>query len=595
MPAIRLVLAFLIFTGCSRWLAAGELAARDLASPKMAVLIEVNRPIQLIDNPLGRDVWNLIRDTNGLQRFLASPDADRFRQAIKFIEKSLGTDWQTGLARLTAGGIIIVVEPQTSSPEPGVTVVLTAADESILKQFIEAIQAELQRSAAAGSSSAGGKSGDKSQKAAASETKTYRSYTCHRVGNGWFALAGRQLVVSNGQPQLELALDRVAGAVSSQPFDVPASLRLLDGAGKAPAILITGNLGLLRDDPKAQAAFKLPANDPIPLFLVGGYLDLVRRAEFAAAGLFVDGPAHEIKLRFPVGTEGAYAGLRGYFASETDESAPRLLQPTGTIFSAGWFRDYKKLWDARSDLLNADLVKQLEKENEKGKSEGLHFGISDLVQWIGPQFRIVAARPRETVYPKKLDERLPAFAVVLGARDEAAVRDRILGPLEGLLLIAGGRNIEDFKKIEHRGARLTTFRFAEKVAEGDPGKAVLFNFNPAWALAQKQLIIGSTAEIVRDLIDDLDRPEAAAGSQNERPTDMQQVSLAEVSEFLAGFQERFVRGAVLEQGLSLKDAAKDIEVLHQLLKRLGTLTTSNVIAGDHYDINLRLGPAAQSP
>jgi hypothetical protein len=296
-----------------------------------------------------------------------------------------------------------------------------------------------------------------------------------------------------------------------------------------------------------------------------------------------------------VGTDGAYAGLRGYFASEKNESAPRLLQPTGAIFSAGWFRDYKKLWDARSDLLNPDLVAKLDQENEKGKSEGLHFGISDLVQWIGPQFRLVAARQRETVYQKKLDERLPAFAVVLGARDEAAVRDRILGPIEGLLLIAAGRNIEDFKKIEHRGSRVTTFRFAEKIAEGDPGKAVLLNFNPAWALAQKQIIIGSTAEIVRDLIDDLDRPDAAGSSQDERATDVQQVSLAEISQFLMGFQERFVRGAVLEQGLTPKDAARDIEVLHQLLKRIGTLTTSNVIAGDRFDINLRLGPAAQAP
>jgi hypothetical protein len=142
---------------------------------------------------------------------------------------------------------------------------------------------------------------------------------------------------------------------------------------------------------------------------------------------------------------------------------------------------------------------------------------------------------------------------------------------------------------------VTTFRFAEKIAEGDPGKAVLLNFNPAWALAQKQIIIGSTAEIVRDLIDDLDRPDAAGSSQDERATDMQQVSLAEVSQFLMGFQERFVRGAVLEQGLTPKDAAKDIEVLHQLLKRIGTLTTSYVIAGDRFDINLRLGPAPQSP
>jgi hypothetical protein len=595
MCVSRLGVAFLVLTSGSHWLAAAELTARDLGSPKMAVLVEVNRPIQLINNPLAGDVWNLVRETNGLQQFLASPDADRFRQALKFIEKSLGTDWQTGVARLTAGGIIVAVQPKGSAPEPGVTVVLTAADESTLRQFIEAVQAELRRSAAAGNSSADSEGGRKTDKPAVAETKSYRTFSCQRVGNGWFAIAGRQLIVSNGQPQLEAALDRVAGAGSDPPFDIPTGLKLLDGAGKAPAIQITANVGLLREDAKAQAVFKLPANDPIPVLLIGGYLDLLRRSDFAAAGLFVDGPAHEIRIRFPVGTDGAYAGLRGYFASDPAESAPRLLQPTGAIFSAGWFRDYKKLWDARTQLLNAELVQQLEKQNEKGKSEGLHFGISDLVDWIGPHFRLVAARQRETVYQKRLDERLPAFAAVVGTRDETAMRDRILGPLEGLLLVAAGRNIEDFKKIEHRGVKLTTFRFTEKLAEGDPGKAVFLNFNPAWALARGQLIIGSTAEIVRDLIDELDRSETATGPQSDRPTDRQQVSLAEVSEFLMGFQERFVRGAMLEQGLTLKDAARDLEIFHKVLKRLGTLTTTNMIGADHFEIGLRLGPAAQSP
>ena len=99
-------------------------------------------------------------------------------------------------------------------------------------------------------------------------------------------------------------------------------------------------------------------------------------------------------IRIPVGTAGEYAGLRGFFASEASESAPPLLHPIGMIFSAGWFRDYQKLWDARSELVNSELVRRLDAANERARSEGLRVGISDLVKWIGPHFRIVAARQR---------------------------------------------------------------------------------------------------------------------------------------------------------------------------------------------------------
>ena len=111
MLALRCLLAAVLFEFCCPWLAAADplpkepvlqqqiardLTARDLASARMALLIEVDRPLQLIDNPLGHDVWELLRQTSGVQKALASPDVDRFRQVAKFIEKSLGGDWRTG-------------------------------------------------------------------------------------------------------------------------------------------------------------------------------------------------------------------------------------------------------------------------------------------------------------------------------------------------------------------------------------------------------------------------------------------------------------------------------------------------------------------
>jgi hypothetical protein len=609
MRGFRFLLSIAIFIGCGPWLVTADpvvakgvsrdLVARDLASPGMALLIEVDRPLQLIDNPLGRDVWELVRQTSGMQQALASPEVDRFRQAAKFIEKSLAVDWHTGLARLTAGGIIVVVQPTKPPAEPAVTVVVTAADEQTLQQFIDAVQVEIRRGANSAAATAGNVAAkanlnnkSPAQKGPAVETTSYRSFSIHRVGNGYFSLVGRQLIASNSGDQLESTLDRLADPAAVPAFELPASLRLVDANGNAPAILATANLKMVRDDPKTQAGLVMPASDTLPQFLLGGYLDLFRRADFAAAGLFVNGSAYEVKIRFPVGSEGAYAGLHGFFATESAASAPPLLRPTGTIFSAGWFRDYQKLWEARSELVTPERLTELEAANERARAEGLRIGIADFAQWIGPQFRVVAARQRETVYKRKVDERLPALALVVGLRDETAVRDRILNPADGLLLIALGKIIDDYKKIDYRDAKLTTFRFAENADATDPGKAILYNFNPAYTIFRGQLILGTTAEIVRDLIDELGRQSQAgtvSESGVERATDRQEISLIEFGEFLRNFQDRLERGAVPGQGLSPAAAAKEIEIVHKLLKRLRSLTTSNVVAPDHFDIRIRLG------
>lgn len=592
--------AVAVCTGFVPCLLAAEIAARDLVPPETALLVEVNRPLQVIDNALARDVWEMLRDTTGVKQALTSPDVDKFRQASKFIEKSLGVDWRTGVGRLTAGGIIFAVGQKKGDAEPAVTAVVTAADEQTLKQFISAVETEILRSANAGDGGEKDKDNEK-PKADIAATK-YRSFECRRVGNGHFSIVGRQLVVSNTKASLEAALDRLDGAAPSKAFEPPASLRLVDSTGAAPVILATANLKLLREDPKFQQAVTLPANDPVPIVLLGGYLDLLRRADFAAAGLFASGPAYELKVRFPVGTDGAYAGLRGYFASEPTESAPPLLRPAGTLFTAGWFRDYKKLWDARGELFNADVVKKLEADNAKAQSEGARIGLADLVGFIGPHFRIVATRPQELVYSKiKLEERLPAFALVVSMRDEAGFRQRVVPAVDSLLWLGvTSSNLGEIKASEHRGAKISTVRFTEKPDETAPEKLALYNFDPSYSLTKGALIVGSTAGIVRNLIDELERQAVEAAVPTTAPaasraTDRQQLSLAELSELFRGYQARFVRGAVLNQGLAPADAEKEVDVVHQLLKRLGSVTAGSVIAGDHFDFSLKFGPAEVKP
>jgi hypothetical protein len=300
-----------------------------------------------------------------------------------------------------------------------------------------------------------------------------------------------------------------------------------------------------------------------------------------------------------VGTDGAFAGLRGFFASETTESAPLLLRPPGTILTAGWFRDYRKLWDARSELLNPELVQKLEADNSKAQSEGAKVGLADLVQMLGPHFRIVAARPQETTYNVKLEERLPAVALVVSVRDEAGFRQRVLTAIDSLLWVGvASSNLGETRQSDYRGAKINTVRFSEKPEIADSDKRVLYNFTPSYSLTRGELIVGSTAEIVRNLIDELDRQAAApraAAPAEERSTDRQELSFTELSELLKGYVPRLIRGAVSDRGLSPADAEKEIDVLRRVLIRVGQLTSVTMIADDHFEISVRVGPPAQQP
>ena|SRR5579863_2501995 len=107
MPAVRIFVSFLtVYSGLLPCLMAAEQSARELISADSALVLEINRPLELIENPLCRSAWQLLRETYGVKQALQSPEVDKFRQVSKFIEKSLGGDWQSGIRRLTEGGEI---------------------------------------------------------------------------------------------------------------------------------------------------------------------------------------------------------------------------------------------------------------------------------------------------------------------------------------------------------------------------------------------------------------------------------------------------------------------------------------------------------
>ncbi|MGQ0633284.1 MAG: hypothetical protein ACT4QC_01630 [Planctomycetaceae bacterium] len=569
---------------------------RRIVSPDTLLLIEINRPVRVIDSRFVRELYDIARDSVGVQQGLASPEFEKIRQAARFVEKSLDTDWKSGVDRLTAGGAVIAIHSGPAANEADVTVVITSDDEAVLRRFLRALHDELKMRAAA----AAGLPPEKRDEALQRElvVSDYKGTACFHVGRGRFAVVGRRLLASNRQSRLEAALDRLGGG-DAAVLELPDALRMTARDGTAPLVLTTLNLKLLRDnfDAKSKVNLELPSNDIVTTVLLGGHFDLLRRADLAAAAIFADDAGGEICLRLPVGYSGAYPGLRGFFADEPGEAVLPLLTPPGALFSASWYRNYARLWGQRRELLQAGAVRQIEEEDARQKQAGIKLGLEEGLRLIGPHFRVLAARAREYVYKTPLDERLPAFALAVDLRDEQPFRARVLEPIDRLVFLAISAQGGQVTSSEHRGAKVTTIRFAEAETLPEPDQRGIYNINPGYSVTRGHLVVGSTTEIVRDVIDELDRQANAEPVSS--TTHRQWLSLEEVSRALVDYSPRLIREAVLRHGLSTPEAERELDVVCRLLARLGVLRMEANYEAQQFNVRLRLGalpatnPAAQ--
>ncbi len=109
------------------------------------------------------------------------------------------------------------------------------------------------------------------------------------------------------------------------------------------------------------------------------------------------------------------------------------------------------------------------------------------------------------------------------------------------------------------------------------------------------LVVSSTLELARQLIDELERgpaPSSAVRDPAAEPRTIlyHRVQWSGLSRYLGVVQKRLVTQNMLEQGNSPEDAAKEISVFLGLLDHLGRLESENRFAADRYEVDLRFIP-----
>ncbi|MFQ5733446.1 MAG: hypothetical protein ACE5KM_16030 [Planctomycetaceae bacterium] len=532
---------------------------RSLLPPDDLVIVEVPRGSELLDHPLATRLLAGLEKSSQWQGLKSTPQFDRLRLIRRLIEKASGEDWKTGLRKLTAGGAAVAFSPGKTG---GVTAVIAAADAKALQRFIAVAQRHVRSRL------------PEPQRSGVYRTvrKAGREYT--KVGEAAFALVGNRLLFGSNERRLLDALKRLdlvkreerpqRGAKADRP--------------PAPYLRVSVNAAGLRKLPDVAKLLKLPAREAGAVALLGGWTDLLRNGNRLAAELVPDGNSLELRVRSAATRAATTPGLTGFFTDGKRETIAPLLQLPNTIYAASWYRDYRSLWNGRSKLLTAKSLKTIEEGDETIRKQFSVIGgkmlPSRAFSLMGPRFRAVAVRQPKSEYRVDQPSRLPAGGLAIELRDESAFRDEVVPFFRGLsLILTFGEQKMLLYKSKYKGADLAGLRFRDDAASASQADHIRYNFAPTYAVTRGHFFAGSSATIVRQMIDEIDRQSRERAAVRTTATEMQRLSLTEAAQAVRDFGSTLTLALSFNGGLSVAESKRELELLAKLLATVGEITT----------------------
>jgi hypothetical protein len=575
------------------WLAGhSTAAAADTAEwvPEDAALyVELSEPARLVDRLLAPDIVGLLDSVEQFRQFSRSDQFAQLQAVVAYLETRLETNWRRAIADLSGGGVALAFTPGN----PDHALLIVRAKDPELLQRANQLLIELAEN-------------DAKTKGQASPVKSrdYKGVTAWSLGKDSFhAIVGDTLVFSNRQEGLKAALERNAG--------VGAKSIAENGAWKqARSRLPAGHAGwayvkldLIRQAGIAKELYEAKAsNAAIPLFF-GGLSHVLRHAPYAVVALTLDDQRLGLRVELPRDESPWPVAFRGFYASQPGEEAAVPLRPARTIASLSFYRDLKAIWDTREQLVTEQVLPQLtELETNLGQVlfGGREFS-NEVLGEFEPRIRLVVASQdysRRQITP---DIKLPAAALVLELkRPEEFSPELVIAyhTVLGLVNLGFGQqnqprfmlSLQEYKDFKIQGARFFERAAAKPDAEGIH---LRHNFSPACATAGRYFVLGSTIEIVEDVIDALGNP--AAPPETTGQNIILEADMAQVIHLLSQNKETLVSQSMVQNGNTREQAEQEISVL---LKALGLFANGRFSwtadpTSMHVDLAIRFADRAE--
>jgi hypothetical protein len=532
------------------------------------LVIKIERPRQLVEMVEKHELFQKGLKLAGIREYYDTTTVQQAYQLIGYFEKELGKSRDEIIDDLGAGGIVLAMK--VSEPQ-WIVIVLQSKDEKSLRRFmdvgLDVVAKELERQ--------GLKDGIVRSK--------YHGYDLGKIGGELtFGIADGALIVGNQEQAVNSAID-----VQLKKKDTKNILQnpiFAEANKKAPAKALAWgwtNLEEARKSPQFKSGLDAIALDPLQMVTVGGVTDLVRRSPYVAAAVAREGNDFRLGISMPRGRDGMSPLKHMILPPEGAGTLPPLLPPR-TLSSSSYYLDLNQLWEKRVEILGKKNADGLE-DGDKNLAKFLGgIKLQKLFKAMGPHQRIVVAQQKEQPYKIKPAAPIPAFALVVDTRDPSFAKDMSSIFRTGALLATFQVGLR-LQEETYKDCEMVSYFFSEtKKVEGDP-QNVRFNFSPTYVSVGNHFIMSATAELARDLIDELRAEKKQTPIKASMRTQLQASGLADL---IRVNEDATLTQLILAQALPPKTAKEELRAIVQWIEMLGSLRLESTYGASdfRYDI-----------
>ena len=525
--------------------------------PQDAVIaLELSSPGPLLDLLAGEQMSRAVTALPLYRQQTANPQLREFFNIVKFLETALDTDWRTGLRALAGGGITLAV-----CPEDTFVLIADAEDENMLSRLHE-ILLTFARSEAE-------KKGQPDLVVATS----YRDVTVWTFnGKEAHSIIGKRFVLCNRPEGLRAVLERRAGNGGATLESSPRFQAARRSAGADAVATMLVNLKPLMKLPGLAQGFDQSRENPLAALAFAGIAEAVRDADWLAAHLSVE--QNTLTLRASV--EGTPAGpsRSAAFAwpkTPAEGVFPNLSVPR-RIAALSFYRDLHQFYAAKDELFPERTSGLIFFENMMG----IFFSGRDLTNEVlaetRPEIRFVVAEQEFDPARGTPRIKLPAFAMVLRLRNAEQfneVVEEAWQKLVGLVNFTRGQQALQGLIIDRLSQGETKFTLAYFSTAGIEDKTALdqrFNLRPALAMPGEYVILSSTDDLARDLIDALNLEGETAVKPLAETDSLIEIEGGRLAAVLQANRETLIRGDMVKKGNTREQSETGIDMLLTLVE-----------------------------
>jgi hypothetical protein len=558
LEKLVLVLLFALFALQST-IAAQTLPPATQWIPQDAVIsLELSRPKALLDLLAGKEATVAITALPVYQKQASTPQFKEFLNLINFLEITLDTDWRTGLAKLTGGGITFAI-----CPEDTLILIIDAEDENMLERLHEIFL-----NIALGEA-------DKQGEPNRVVSTEYRGVTAWTFnGKESHAIIGKRLVIANSPEGLKAVLELRANAASENLTSKTAYQAAKRAAGPDSVATVFADLLILKNSPEIAGLLEQSSNNPLAALTLAGIVEAVRDSSWLALGL----DCEESKLILRASVDGKTAAPTSPIAfalpNKSGEGILPNLSVPRRIAALSLYRDLHSFYAAKDDLFPERTSGLIFFENMMG----IFFSGRDLTNEVlietKPEIRLVVAEQEYDPAIGTPQVKFPAFALILRLRHPEQfneVAEEAWQKAVGLINFTRGQQAMPGLIIDRPFRGKTKYTVAYFSTSGIEDKTNLdsrFNVRPSLAMPGEYLILSSTDGLTQDLIDALHQeteqtPKPLAGIHS-----LVELEGGQLASVLQANHKTLVQGNMVKKGNTQEQAEAETDLLISLVKFL---------------------------